>query len=76
MKKEKDALSNTQAKNKELEADLKKEKDENNKGKVLINKIKHEKDYFAKELKNVKSGYSFRIGRIVTWLPRKLTGRK
>ena len=55
---------------------MKKEKDENKKGKVLINKIKHEKDHFAKELKNVKSGYSFRIERIVTWLPRKLTGRK
>ena len=42
----------------------------------LVDKINHEKDFFAKELKNVKSGYSFRIGRIITWLPRKLTGRK
>ena len=30
--------------------------------------------FFAKELKNVKSGYSFRIGRVITWLPRKIRG--
>ena len=26
------------------------------------------------ELKNIKNGYSFRIGRIITWLPRKFRG--
>ncbi|MDO4179616.1 MAG: hypothetical protein Q4D21_10605, partial [Phascolarctobacterium sp.] len=29
-----------------------------------------------KQLHNVKSGWSFRIGRVITWLPRKLLGRK
>lgn len=29
-----------------------------------------------KELENIKSGLSFKIGRMVTWLPRKLVGRK
>ena len=76
MKNEKETLANTQTRNKTLEADLKKEKEENKKTKALADEIKHEKDFFAKELKNVKSGYSFRIGRIITWLPRKLTGRR
>lgn len=31
-------------------------------------------DFFRQELENVKSGYSFRIGRVITWLPRKLRG--
>lgn len=29
-----------------------------------------------KKLNDIKSGWSFRIGRIITWLPRKLLGRK
>ena len=28
----------------------------------------------SKELRDIRQGYSFRIGRIVTWLPRKLRG--
>lgn len=63
-------------KSKSLEAELKKEKEENEKGKELINKIKRERDFYASELENVKKGFSFRIGRVITWLPRKLTGRK
>lgn len=35
-----------------------------------------EKDFIAKELFNIKNGVSFRIGRVITWLPRKLLGRK
>ncbi|SFE41005.1 glycosyltransferase [Succiniclasticum ruminis] len=76
LKKAKATLQNAQNKNKTLETNLKKETEENKKGKALLDKIKREKDFFAKELTNVKSGYSFRIGRIITWLPRKLTGRK
>lgn len=30
--------------------------------------------FYAKELKNVKNGYSFRTGRVITWLPRKIRG--
>lgn len=41
-----------------------------------LDKLKHEKVLLEKNLKEVMSGYSFRIGRIITWLPRKLTGRK
>ena len=26
------------------------------------------------ELRNVKNGWSFRIGRVITWLPRKIKG--
>ena len=28
------------------------------------------------QLRNIRRGFSFRIGRLVTWLPRKLTGKK
>ena len=28
----------------------------------------------SKELRDIRHGYSFRIGRIVTWFPRKLRG--
>jgi len=34
------------------------------------------RDYFAKEWNDVKTGLSFRIGRIITYIPRKLFGRK
>ncbi len=30
--------------------------------------------FYVRELKNVKSGYSFRTGRVITWLPRKIRG--
>lgn len=49
------------------------------KEKELIKDIKikcKEKDVLAKELLNIKNGASFKIGRILTWLPRKLLGRK
>lgn len=26
------------------------------------------------ELRNIKNGWSFRIGRVMTWLPRKIKG--
>ena len=26
------------------------------------------------ELRNIKNGWSFRIGRVITWLPRKIKG--
>jgi len=48
------------------------------KEKELIKDIKikcKEKDVLAKELLNIKNGASFKIGRILTWLPRKLLGR-
>ncbi len=41
-----------------------------------LTNIKSESLRLKKELKDVKCGYSFRIGRIITWLPRKLMGRK
>lgn len=31
-------------------------------------------NFYKQELDNVKSGYSFRIGRVITWLPRKIRG--
>ena len=70
------AVNREVQKGKRLENSLKKEVEENKKGKALHDKVKREKDFYEKELKNVKSGYSFRIGRIITWLPRKLMGRK
>lgn len=30
--------------------------------------------FYKQELENIKNGYSFRIGRIITWLPRKIKG--
>ena len=35
---------------------------------------KQENRKLKKELRDIRHGYSFRIGRIVTWLPRKLRG--
>lgn len=34
-----------------------------------------ERDHWKQELMNVKSGYSFRIGRVITFVPRKLLGK-
>ena len=31
-------------------------------------------DYYSKELENIKNGYSFKIGRVITFIPRKLHG--
>lgn len=39
-----------------------------------ISKIKRELESSQAELRNVKSGYSFRTGRILTWLPRMIRG--
>jgi lipopolysaccharide biosynthesis glycosyltransferase len=37
-----------------------------------IAQLERSKANIEKELKNVKNGWSFRIGRVITWLPRKL----
>lgn len=37
-------------------------------------KITGERDYWHQEWTNVKSGYSFRIGRVITFIPRKVRG--
>ena len=37
-----------------------------------LNKEQKEVKKLEKELKNIKSGWSFKLGRAITWLPRKL----
>ena len=62
-------LYQNEGKNKAINNVVKKEK-------AIINKLKRENKLLAKELKNAKSGYSYLIGRIITWLPRKILGKK
>lgn len=33
-----------------------------------------EKLFYQEEIRNIRSGYSFRTGRIITWVPRKIRG--
>ena len=39
-----------------------------------LKKSQNKADNLANELSNVKNGWSFRIGRAVTWIPRKIKG--
>ncbi len=39
-----------------------------------LKRSQNKADSLANELKNVKNGWSFRIGRVVTWIPRKIKG--
>lgn len=41
---------------------------------LKVNHINSELEFYKKELQNIKSGYSFRLGRIITWFPRKFRG--
>ena len=49
---------------------------EKEKSKVLekLEKTQSKADKLSNELKNVKNGWSFRIGTVVTWIPRKIKG--
>ena len=38
-----------------------------------VTQLEREKTIAEKELKNVKNGWSFKIGRILTYIPRKIT---
>lgn len=45
--------------------------------KLVVNQeyvVNKELLYYKQELHNIKTGYSFRIGRKITWLPRKFRG--
>lgn len=41
---------------------------------LTVNHRNSELEFYKKELQNIKSGYSFRLGRIITWFPRKIRG--
>ncbi len=49
---------------------------EKEKSKVIekLEKTQSSAAKLANELSNVKNGWSFRIGRVVTWIPRKIKG--
>lgn len=38
--------------------------------------IKHKNIKYLKIINSIKNGWSFRLGRIITWLPRKILGKK
>ena len=44
------------------------------KEKTDLNEIKKELIRTKKQLEDIKAGYSFRIGRIITFIPRKIKG--
>lgn len=48
--------------------------DENKKILRERDSITGERNFWHQELNNVKSGYSFRIGRVITFIPRKIRG--
>ena len=39
-----------------------------------MTKTQKELKKYKKQLEDVKSGYSFRIGRVITFIPRKIRG--
>lgn len=39
-----------------------------------LRQARNEVSFYKNELHNVKTGYSFRTGRIITWFPRKVRG--
>lgn len=41
---------------------------------IHLQHIKANVQYYKQELENIKNGYSFKTGRIITWLPRKIKG--
>ena len=47
---------------------------ENNRANQLQKNPLNQNRKAEQELRNIRNGYSFRIGRIVTWFPRKLRG--
>lgn len=62
----------------ERKNNLSPEKSENNKQekqlKADLAKTQKELKKYKKQLEDVKSGYSFRIGRVITFIPRKIRG--
>lgn len=62
----------------ERKNNLSPEKSENNKQekqlKTDLAKTQKELKKYKKQLEDVKSGYSFRIGRVITFIPRKIRG--
>ena len=74
-------LKNTKSRTNQLQTELKSTKNETNRlqkenAKTLKNLYETQKKAakLDKELKNVKDGWSFKIGRMITWLPRKIKG--
>lgn len=57
---------------KNAQFDLKQANDKVRETEGALEKIKQETAELEQELKNVKSGWSFRIGRVITWLPRRI----
>ena len=80
----KKALNNLQAHARKNELRLKKAlQDAHNRHIAEMTQLKKDTDEARKklratstELRNIKRGLSFRLGRIITWLPRKLAGKK
>jgi len=46
-----------------------------NEQEVISKNSKKKIQVLEKEVENIKEGWSFRIGRLITWLPRKILGR-
>ena len=47
-----------------------------NEQEVISKNSKKKIQVLEKEVENIKKGWSFRIGRVITWLPRKILGRR
>lgn len=43
---------------------------------VILKNFKKKIQVLEKEVENIKKGWSFRIGRVITWLPRMILRRK
>ena len=76
-------VSDSKGKNKELHLELQKCQEEQaalfKRYQQQVKELKEEKQAKTKlqrELKNIKNGFSFRIGRIITAIPRMLLGKK
>ncbi len=59
---------------KNLQEKLKQEQNETKKLLLRLDKLEKENSKTKKQLQDIKNSVSFKFGRIITWLPRKLKG--
>ena len=67
-------ISQSVASMRSLDNQLKRQKKERDKLKKEHDKLKKERDKLKKERDSLKKSLSYRLGRALTWFPRKLRG--